>query len=474
MIINKEINSVLISCNSYINKMFQLKLHRITLLSLLLVWMFPLFGMSQDSLVYKIEIREEIGPGIVRKVNKAFIEAENLKADAILLHINTYGGLLDAADSIRTRILNSKIPVIAFIDNNAASAGALISIACNEIYMRSGASMGAATVVDANAAVLPDKYQSYMRAMMRTTAEKRGRDPKIAEAMVDPRTYIPGVNDSGKVLTFTTTEAIKNGYCNGVAESVEQVLSVSGRSTFRVASYQPTFLDNLISILVNPAVSGILLLLMLGGIYFELQSPGIGFPLLAAFIAAILYFAPLYLEGLAANWEILMAIIGLALLAVEIFVLPGFGIAGISGLILLVTAFTISMVGNDGFDFEMVDKNDLLRSLAIVLLATLGGVLAAVFSAGSIVNSRRFAKMVHSGEMKASEGFVSTDNTQTTLVGKTGITISFLRPSGKVTIDGKAYSANAESGFIETGKEIVVSRFDGLNIWVRETENQPV
>ena len=122
MIINKEINSVLISCNSYINKMFQLKLHRITLLSLLLVWMLPLFGMSRDSLVYKIDIREEIGPGIVRKVNKAFIEAENLKADAILLHINTYGGLLDAADSIRTRILNSKIPVIAFVDNNAASA----------------------------------------------------------------------------------------------------------------------------------------------------------------------------------------------------------------------------------------------------------------------------------------------------------------------------------------------------------------
>lgn len=454
--------------------MFRLKLHRITLLSLLLVWMVPFSGVSRDSLVYKIEIREEIGPGIVRKLNKAFIEAESLKADAILLHINTYGGLLDAADSIRTRILNSKIPVIAFIDNNAASAGALISIACNEIYMRSGASMGAATVVDGNAAVLPDKYQSYMRAMMRTTAEKRGRDPKIAEAMVDPRTYIPGVNDSGKVLTFTTTEAIKNGYCNGKAESVEEVLKVSSRSSFRVTSYQPTFLDNLISILVNPAVSGILLLLMLGGIYFELQTPGIGFPLLAAFIAAILYFAPLYLEGLAANWEILLAIIGLALLAVEIFVLPGFGIAGISGLILLVTAFTISMVGNDGFNFEMVDKNDLFRSLAIVLLATLGGVLVAVFSAGSIVNSRRFLKMVNSGEMKASEGFVSTDNTQTTLVGKTGITISFLRPSGKVSIDGKAYSANAESGFIETGKEIVVSRFDGLNIWVRENENPTV
>ncbi|MBK8875733.1 MAG: hypothetical protein IPN13_18215 [Bacteroidetes bacterium] len=133
-------------------------------------------------------------------------------------------------------------------------------------------------------------------------------------------------------------------------------MKVSNRSSYKVASYQPTFLDNLISILVNPAVSGILLLLMLGGIYFELQTPGIGFPLLAAFIAAILYFAPLYLEGLAANWEILMAVIGLALLAVEIFVLPGFGIAGISGLILLVTAFTISMVGNDGFDFEMVDK----------------------------------------------------------------------------------------------------------------------
>lgn len=151
----------------------------------------------------------------------ALNEAQMLKADLVILQMNTYGGLLDAADSTRTRLLNFPIPVISFIDNNAASAGALISIACNRIYMRSGSSIGAATVVDQSAQALPDKYQSYMRSMMRSTAEKRGRDPKIAEAMT--RTYIPGVNDSGKVLTFTTSEAIKNGYCEGQAENIAEV-----------------------------------------------------------------------------------------------------------------------------------------------------------------------------------------------------------------------------------------------------------
>ena len=200
----------------------------------------------------------------------------------MMIHMNTYGGLLDAADSMRTRLLNLHIPVVAYIDNNAASAGALISIACNRIYMSSGASIGAATVVNEKAEAIPDKYQSYMRAMMRSTAEKRGRNPLIAEAMVDPRTYIPGVNDSGKVLTFTTSEAIKNGYCEGEAESMEDVLAMENIGNYHIETYIPSFMEQVISLLINPAVSGILLLIMLGGVYFELQTPGVGFPIMAA------------------------------------------------------------------------------------------------------------------------------------------------------------------------------------------------
>ncbi len=463
MIINKIINSTA--------RVITTSLHYLLTL-LLLVLVSGLVRADADStkLVYKIDVREEIGPGIARKMSAALNIAQQKKADLVIIHLNTYGGTLDAADTIRTRLLNLPIPVIAFIDNNAASAGALISIACNRIYMRSGASIGAATVVNMNAEALPDKYQSYMRAMMRSTAEKRGRDPRIAEAMVDPRTFIPGVNDSGKVLTFTTSEAIKNGYCEGEAESIEAVLAKENIGKYTMETYVPTLVEKIISLLVNPAVSGILLLLMLGGIYFELQTPGIGFPLLAAATAAILYFAPLYLEGLAANWEILMAVAGFILLAVEILVLPGFGVAGISGIVLLVSAFTFSMIGNDGLNFDGIAKEEIVRSLAVVVISMFSSILLSYFLGKRLLTTSRFGRMVLQGGMQASEGYVSSDLTLAPLVGSAGFTQSFLRPSGKIIIGQQSYSANAESGFIEAGKKVVVTRFDGLVLWVKEED----
>jgi membrane-bound serine protease (ClpP class) len=440
-------------------------------LTVLAVFMLPFRVISSpDStkLVYKIDVREEIGPGMARKLGKGLDEARLLGADLILIHINTYGGMLDAADSMRTRLLNLETPSIAFIDNNAASAGALISIACNKIYMRSGASIGAATVVDQTAAPLPDKYQSYMRAMMRSTAEKRGRDPKIAEAMVDPRTYIPGVNDSGKVLTFTTSEAIKNSYCEGMAESVEEVLKAESIVDYELKTFQPSTLEKIIGWLINPAVSGILLLIILGGIYYELQTPGIGFPIIAAFIAAILYFAPLYLEGLAANWEILLAIVGFILLAVEIFVLPGFGIAGITGIVLLVGAFAFSMIGNDGFDFTFVPPGEITRAFLTVIISFMSALILGLLFGRSLLNTKRFGRLVLQEQMVAGQGYVSGDVNQGSLVGQTGQTLSYLRPSGKVMIGEMSYTASAEFGFIESGKQVMVTRFDGINLWVKE------
>jgi membrane-bound serine protease (ClpP class) len=224
--------------------------------------------------------------------------------------MNTYGGMVDAADSIRTKILNSKIPVYVFIDNNAASAGALISIACDSIYMVKGASIGAATVVNQTGEVVPDKFQSYMRSTMRSTAEATGRDPNIAEAMVDPSIYVAGVSDSGKVLTFTTSEAIRHGFCEQEAASIEDVLRKSGHVNYTIIEHHLTALDYVINFLIHPFVSGILIMIIIGGLYFELQTPGIGFPLAASLSAALLYFAPLYLEGLATHIEIVLFIVG--------------------------------------------------------------------------------------------------------------------------------------------------------------------
>ncbi|MEP7265106.1 MAG: NfeD family protein [Bacteroidota bacterium] len=427
------------------------------------------YAQNHTTRIYKLNIRDEISKGMARQVQHGVEEAQKMKADLLLIEMNTYGGLLDAADSIRTTFLNLSIPSVVFINNNAASAGALISISCNRIYMRKGANIGAATVVDMNGAVVPDKYQSYMRSIMRSTAQARGRDPLIAEAMVDPRTYIPGVNDSGKVLTMTSDEAVKNHYCNGIAENINEVLKLEKITNYTMKEYTPTWIDILISFLINPAVSGVLILIMLGGIYYELQAPGIGFPIIAAVAAAILYFAPLYLEGLAANWEVLIALAGFILIALEIFVVPGFGVTGISGIILVVFGLTVSMLGNDGLDFSGLNPQQIAMSLAVVLVAMVGGVLLFIFTGQALATSPALSKMVLKTSMSSGEGYISAESNLNQLLGKTGRSVSVLRPSGKIEIDGVVYEARANNGYIEVGREVLVIRSELGGVFVKET-----
>lgn len=206
----------------------------------LIIGLCNLFSVYADELrcVYMLRLDDEIGSSTWRYTREALDEAEKEGADMLLVHLNTYGGSVVHADSIRTALMRFPRPVVAFVDNNAASAGALIALACDSVYMCSGSSMGAATVVNGNdGSAMPDKYQSYMRAMMRATAESHGkiaesdsalrwrRNPVIAEAMVDSRVEVDGLIDSTRVLTFTPEEAIKWGYADGKAESVDEVLS---------------------------------------------------------------------------------------------------------------------------------------------------------------------------------------------------------------------------------------------------------
>lgn len=453
-------------------------------------------GFSQDSisskpasetkqkLVYKFNIKENIAPAIWRQTKQAFDAADSLKADLFLIHMNTYGGTVVDADSIRTRILNSKIPVVVFIDNNAASAGALISIACDRIYMRSGASIGAATVVNQTGEKLPDKYQSYMRSTMRATAESHGRDtiisgqdttykwkrdPLIAEAMVDERVFIPGIIDTGKVLTFTPMEAVKNGYCEGICETVDEVLKLNEMENARIVEYKPTALERFIGFMVHPIVSGILIMAILGGIYFEMQTPGIGFPFGVAVLAAILYFSPLYLEGLAANWEILVFVIGLILIAIELFVVPGFGVTGISGVVLAFSGLVLSLIKNVDFTFEHVKMNDLLIAVATVFGGSVAGIGLAVYLGQKLFSTQtgQFSHLSLKEVMSKEDGYLGVDPELLNLKGKSGIAVTVLRPSGKISVDGKMYDALAESGMIDKGVAVKVTRVEAAQLYVQ-------
>ena len=437
----------------------------------------------KQKLVYKFNIKENIAPAIWRQTKQAFAEADRLKADLFLIHMNTYGGTVVDADSIRTRILNSKIQVVVFVDNNAASAGALISLACDRVYMRSGASIGAATVVNQTGEKMPDKYQSYMRSTMRSTAESHGkdtiisgqdttfrwkRDPLIAEAMVDERVYIPNVIDSGKILTFTPDEAMKNGYCEGICESVSEVLKLNNMENAQIVEYKPTALEKFIGFMVNPIVSGILIMLILGGIYFEMQAPGIGFALLVAIVSAVLYFSPLYLEGLAANWEILIFIVGLILIALEIFVVPGFGITGISGITLTFSGLVLSLLKNVDFTFDGVNSNDLLIALVTVCVGTIGGIGLAIYLSQKMFTTEtgRFSHMSLKEVMSLESGYLGVDPELLLLKGKNGVAITTLRPSGKISIEGKNYDAMAASGMIDKGTNILVTKVEAAQLYV--------
>lgn len=431
----------------------------------------PKLDSTKSQKVFIVDIKETIAPPILHKLQKAFEQAEEKNADLILIHMNTYGGMVETADSIRTKILNAKIPVIVYIDNNAASAGALISIACDSIYMRKGANIGAATVVNQNAEAMPDKYQSYMRSTMRSTAEAQGRDPNIAEAMVDPDVYVEGVSDSGKVLTFTTSEAIENGFCEGQAENIDEVLTLFGIENYETIELELSALDYIIALFINPYISGLLIMLIIGGIYFELQSPGIGFPLAAAIIAAILYFAPLYIEGLAANWEILIFIAGIVLIGVEIFVLPGFGIAGVSGVILIVSGLVLSMVGNVAFDFTYVKANDIIFSFFIVTISTTISLFGSVYLSKKLLTETAFiGKLALNTKQNIDEGYIASDNRLNSMIGKEGIATTMLRPSGKIEIGNDILDATAEIGYIEKGEKIVVIKYETMQLFVMKVD----
>jgi membrane-bound serine protease (ClpP class) len=436
---------------------------------------------GEQKLYYEINIDTEIGSKSWLYLKNGLKESLEKKSDAVFIHLNTYGGQVDFADSMRTAILNHNQPIYVFIDNNAASAGALISIACDSIYMRKGANIGAATVVDGETGEKAmDKYQSYMRSMIRSTAESHGmkvsvvdgdtvkqwvRDPRIAEAMVDESVVVPGVVDSTQILTFTANEAVKHGYCEGVYETIDEIIvKALKEDNYEITSYTPTMLDGLKGFLMNPALQGVLIMLIIGGIYFEMQTPGIGFALAVAIGAAVLYFAPLYMDGLAEVWEGLVVLIGVVLIAVEIFLLPGFGIAGILGILMLVAGLVMSLVPNQIFSFESVTQEQLTTSLLTVLLSIVGSVALVVYLSNKIGTDGLFKGLALNTSLDDNK---EKESIEKSLLGKIGVTVTVLGPSGKIEIDGEEYNAVSESGYLEPGTEVEVKRYSTGQLYVK-------
>jgi membrane-bound serine protease (ClpP class) len=319
--------------------------------------------------------------------------------------------------------------------------------------MKTGSSIGAATVVDQSGNVMPDKYQSFMRGMMRSTAQATGRDPKIAESMTD----------TANVLSMTPSEAAAVGYCEGIYETVDEVAhAVTGGNDFVIRNMEDdmTWLDKLIQFLLNPLLQSIFMMMIIGGIFVEIRTPGIGLPLVTAIVGALLYFAPGYIGHLVSYWEVLLFVVGLLLIALEIFVIPGFGVAGISGIVAVVVSLAFAMVDNiELFNWDgTLNLQPIIQPVGIVVLSATVAIFGSVWLVRRLYSTRSFDHIALRQEMKAEEGFTGVVSGLENLVGEPVVVFTDMRPGGKVkTTDGRIIEATMKfGGFAAKGETLKV------------------
>jgi membrane-bound serine protease (ClpP class) len=413
--------------------------------------------------VYIAVIEGEIDLGLAPYVRRAVSEAERENADALIFKINTFGGRVDAATQIKDAIISTDILTIAFINNRAISAGSLIALSCNKIVMVEGSSIGATTVVDQSGKKQSEKYQSYMRSEMRSTAERNGRRKDIAEGMVDERIVIDGLVDSTQLITLTSEEAYDYGIADTLVNSTDELLSVFNLGDAKEIEITQNWAEAVVRFLNNTVITSILIMIGFFGLLAEIKSPGWGVPGTAGLVALTLFFGSSYILQLASIIEILMFIIGVALILLEIFVIPGFGIAGISGIILIFASLFFSLVGGDPFlDFELVSKAIIQLSLSLLIALVLIFVLAKYLPKTSIFN-----KFVLSVSEKSADGF-SSHSFAEDLIGAEGIALTTLRPAGTAEINGRRVDVMTESEYVEKGKKIKVLAVDGIRVLVKE------
>ena len=417
---------------------------------------------------FVVPVSGMIDNALARYIERALDDADSGSASIVVLDIDTFGGLVDAADRIRKDLLDSPVPVVAFIDKNAASAGALISYAADRVVMVPGASIGAATVVEGGGGeAAPDKYQSYMRGLMRSTAEANGRDPAIAESMVDPSLEVQGVSEAGKVLTLSSQEALNLGVADGILDSVADVLEAFDLPVTAVVEHRETAAERVLRFLGSPVLQSLLMLMMLGGLYFELQTPGVGFAGLMALIGGALFFAPHYLLGLVEVWEVLVFMLGVGLIVVEILVLPGFGIAGLSGIILVIGSLMVSLVGNVGFSFPPLQS---LTPAVVTVAATMAMLVVVGMLLGRTVStSSGLSRLVLAPELASTEGYTSAES-HVEYLGRTGRALTPLHPSGVMGLDGKRIDVITSGEYIAEGASVQVVSVRGSRVEVRESK----
>ena len=433
--------------------------------SLIIILLLVSSSLAQQK-VYVAFIEGDIDLGLAPYISRVVSDAENANADAIIFRINTFGGRVDAATQIKDAIIGTDLLTIAFINNRAISAGALIAISCQKIIMVPGSSIGAATVVDQAGEKVGEKYQSYMRSEMRSTAERNGRRTDIAQGMVDETFTIEGLVDSTQLVTLTSNEAYEYEMADTLLESIDEVLKYFDLADAELVLERSNWAEDIVRFLNNPIISSILIMIGFFGLFAEIKSPGWGVPGTAGLLALTLFFGSSYILQLASIVEILMFIIGLGLILLEVFVVPGFGIAGISGILLIIASLFLALVGADPFiDMEAVSMAIIQLTVSLVL-----SIILVIVLAKFLPGTKIFKKFILSVEEKSEAGFVS-HTTSEDMVGMKGEALTDLRPSGTAEIAGKRVDVVTDSEFIEKGSKLEIVEVEGIRVVVKKIKD---
>lgn len=406
-------------------------------------------------LVYRVPVSGTIELGLAPFIERSLREAEAAGARAVILEIETPGGRVDAAQQIVKSIREAEVPVYAFVNLRAYSAGALIALATDGIYMMPGAVMGAATPITGDGEKAPEKIVSAMRSEMRALAEARGLDPRIGEAMVDEEIEIPGVSEKGKLLTLTTDEAEKVGYATQV-DSWDGLLGRLDLADAEVRSTSTNWAESIVRFLTNPLVAPMLLTLGFLGLLIELKTPAFGLAGIVGALALAAFFGSHYLVGLAGREEFILLAVGIVLLGVEIFIVPGFGIFGVAGLLAVLGSIYMSLVGHlaTGVDYSMAAAA--LSSVILVVLVSAWAIVRI------LPKSERFGKTgVLLGEKLSTDKGYLAAVVRDDLVGMVGVAVTDLRPAGTGRFGEEQVDVTSDGVWIAAGTPIRIIRSEG-------------
>lgn len=397
--------------------------------------------------VYVVPIKGEINRATHNFVRDVVDDLNRKGAEAIIFEIDTYGGLVDEAIKIKDVIIGTNIPTISFVNNKAASAGVLITIASEHIVMAENAVIGSAETIPNT-----EKVLSMWRGVLRDTAQYRGRDSLIIEAMADKDIEIPGLVSSDKLVNLTAQEAIEYGVADILTKDYREMLSHFGYEASDIEVVDEGLQVKLAKYISNPYISTILLTLGFVGLVIEILTPGFGLGGTISIMGFALYFGGNILAG-NSNWtSLILFVVGLVLLMIE-GIVPGFGLPGIGGLVFVIAGTVLAMQ----------DLTTAVLSLSISIIIT---AFVAIIMVKMGFKSKLLNKIILSNRLEGKKGYLSNEAKED-MTGKEGVSLTELRPSGFATIEGEKYDVLTEGGFIPKDTQIKVVRVEGAKIFVR-------